>query len=92
MDIIKVRPGTSGGIRPAAVERYTECELCRKTFGGPNRRSHLQRHMMIHTGEKPYACPHCSHKTSRSENLRLHLRLKHPELFVNTTLLTEHPF
>lgn len=58
------------------------CSVCGKTFSGCNRKPHLRRHMITHSGVKPHACPHCPHRTNRSENLRLHIRLKHPLNFV----------
>ena len=62
-------------------EKFVACNLCGKHFYGPNRKSHLTRHLVTHSGVKPHACPHCPHRTNRSENLKLHMRLKHPEMF-----------
>ncbi|XP_042224527.1 longitudinals lacking protein, isoforms H/M/V-like isoform X21 [Homarus americanus] len=49
------------------------CSLCGKLVG----QSKMKRHLMIHTGQKPYECPHCQHRTNRKENLDDHIRRRH---------------
>ncbi|XP_075908170.1 uncharacterized protein LOC116954162 isoform X3 [Petromyzon marinus] len=39
--------------------------------------SSLQRHMLTHTGQKPYPCPHCSTFFSTKSNCERHLTRKH---------------
>ena len=49
------------------------CEMCGKDF---TTRQILQRHMRIHTGERPYACNHCEKRFTQQAHLSNHM-LKH---------------
>ncbi|KAK7065744.1 hypothetical protein SK128_027193, partial [Halocaridina rubra] len=47
------------------------CVFCGKCFV---RSDVLVQHVRTHTGEKPYACPHCPYRASQRTHLRLHVR------------------
>ena len=51
-----------------------ECNLkCQSKFS-------FITHYRIHTGEKPFACPHCSYRGNQKSNLTVHLKNKHKDL------------
>ncbi|KAF2363556.1 Zinc finger C2H2-type, partial [Trinorchestia longiramus] len=46
------------------------CPICGKEFYD---KKDFRRHYMIHTGDRPFACPHCPYKASRMYSLKNHL-------------------
>jgi len=45
------------------------CRYCSKTFG---QKANRDRHMCLHTGDKPYGCPDCDERFSRGDKLKMH--------------------
>ena len=45
------------------------CMFCPKTFA---QKANRDRHICLHTGDKPYSCPECGEKFSRGDKLKLH--------------------
>ena len=35
---------------------------------------------MIHTGEKPYKCPHCQYSAKQNAHIKTHIGYKHKEI------------
>ncbi|KAK7008179.1 hypothetical protein SK128_021003 [Halocaridina rubra] len=64
------------------------CEVCGKIFQGRSRKWKLNRHMFLHTGEKPFQCPYCSHRANQRNNLRIHIRSKH-EVWSTVPVVTQ---
>ncbi|XP_018012524.1 protein tramtrack, beta isoform isoform X14 [Hyalella azteca] len=66
------------------------CPVCPRTFTGRNKKQNLEYHLMVHTGEKPFLCPFCPHRSNRMSNLKLHMFARHPQQAVqNSTSVTE---
>ncbi|XP_069994195.1 transcription factor Sp8 [Penaeus vannamei] len=63
----------------AALDQLT-CSVCGRGFNGRNRRQDLERHVLTHTGVKPFQCPHCPHRTNRIGNLKTHVFTVHRDL------------
>lgn len=51
-----------------------KCNVCGQNF---QFKSHLARHMLKHTGERPFSCHLCSYAGSRSFHLKRHLGTVH---------------
>ncbi|KAH3897436.1 hypothetical protein DPMN_021624 [Dreissena polymorpha] len=52
------------------------CQYCSKPMSS---NAALERHIRIHTGEKPFACTVCDHKANTKGNLKIHM-LVHSKL------------
>ncbi|KAL4932992.1 C2H2-type zinc finger protein [Aspergillus undulatus] len=59
--------------RPARLKKSRTCSYCHREF---HRLEHLQRHVRLHTNEKPYTCG-CGEGFGRRDLLKRHQRLVH---------------
>jgi hypothetical protein len=55
-----------GGKQPALA--MVKCKDCEYTTQYPNT---LARHILTHSGDKPFACPHCDHRANDKSNLQV---------------------
>ena len=51
-----------------------QCDVCEMAF---KMKSHLNRHVRVHTGTKPYSCRHCSEDFRTTDQLKEHLLRSH---------------
>jgi len=50
------------------------CHICEKVF---HRQDHLSRHLLTHTGERPFKCDICVAAFTRKDKLNIHMRKNH---------------
>lgn len=69
----------------AAVEAHCQteharspCMYCPKTFA---QKANRDRHMCLHTGDRPYGCPECGERFSRGDKLKAHRVRMHGVLY-----------
>ncbi|XP_026321211.1 zinc finger and BTB domain-containing protein 17-like isoform X2 [Hyposmocoma kahamanoa] len=68
---------SSGSISDSAANDSHEgrphvCDVCDLRF---QRSSHLSRHRLTHTGERPFTCGGCGRSFARSDKLRVHTKI-----------------
>jgi len=74
----------AGSKKPLRTKKFI-CPYCAQ---GCFDRSHLRRHVMIHTGERPLACNYCNYRTRQTSDLKQHMLQKHTEILSNITWCT----
>jgi DNA-directed RNA polymerase subunit RPC12/RpoP len=58
----------------STLAEYIVCDQC----GGKSiRRQYFKRHMLMHSGKKPYKCPKCPKRFNDSSNRKRHVREMH---------------
>ena len=67
----QLQPKTHGDI---AHHKKHECQHCSRSF---YLMGDLRRHLLTHTGEKPFKCPHCPHAANRKGNMLWHMVSQH---------------
>lgn len=61
-----------------ALDMDQKCRICGKQFlPSPSWKQKLMRHLMTHSGAKPFCCPYCQYRCARRDSLKLHTIRKH---------------
>ncbi|XP_045118814.1 longitudinals lacking protein, isoforms H/M/V-like isoform X8 [Portunus trituberculatus] len=55
------------------------CPMCPKGFRS---KLDMERHLRTHTGEKPFKCPYCTHRSATKGNLKAHMRHIHMDIIL----------
>ena len=53
-----------------------ECSECGKRFPSQWK---LERHLVVHTGMRPFICPYCTKSHTQADNLKIHIKKVHPD-------------
>ncbi|RXG70517.1 hypothetical protein Avbf_00233 [Armadillidium vulgare] len=71
--ILSLTETSSSSSSSVKVSSY-KCVICGTSFSqGYN----YKRHMLTHSGFKPYACPMCPYRSTQSNNVKRHLANVH---------------
>ena len=65
---------TSGVVVKSEPVKRHECHFCGKRFPTPSK---LQRHALVHTGEKPFSCDVCLKGFTQLAHLKNHKKYSH---------------
>ena len=72
----------SGGARSSPLKPH-QCDFCVWSFTD---KSHLDRHLIKHTGENPHECDFCPKRFTRKESLRRHMKSHVDEFLFNRSV------
>ena len=50
------------------------CPFCSKIMNTPSK---IKRHILVHTGEKPYQCHICNYKATQEAHIKTHMKGVH---------------
>ncbi|ETN65275.1 hypothetical protein AND_002960 [Anopheles darlingi] len=69
-DIRECHHNRRHALRHEDTGKKYKCDQCDFASRIPG---HLKRHLLVHSGQKPFSCPHCDYSCNNIENLRKHV-------------------
>ncbi|OAF69896.1 hypothetical protein A3Q56_02365 [Intoshia linei] len=57
---------------PSETPNYNQCTICNKILSS---QSSLDRHMLVHSGERPFECCYCTMTFTTNGNMHRHMRI-----------------
>jgi len=73
-DYVQPLPKKSARKAEPVKRKHHVCSHCSKEFGG---KTDLQRHMLIHSDERPHKCKDCGKSYRQAVNLKNHITTAH---------------
>ncbi|XP_051962365.1 zinc finger protein 64-like [Xyrauchen texanus] len=71
----KTQKTPSKKLKPALTQKRHTCTFTGCTFKTQHGQKDMERHLLTHTGERPFECELCHKRFSRRDKLNLHSRL-----------------
>ena len=73
--------------QPIKLGEQYACPFCSISMN----RTNMEKHIRVHTGEKPFACPYCNYSSTQKGNCDRHMKRCHPEFLAEISMSVTDP-